>query len=279
MDETVDRQMISKIYHHGGFTPEFTAALKQQIGLIQKGNHAEEWLISIIQRELEAQGLKPDQSVRKIKSEGSSVSSPRVILHDDDDDCYLELLLPSEKLTIDKSRCHGQKTYCTVSLESLGRIPKIISEVDIDDKQQSLSIPEIRFRITEEQEEFVIKLRHAGLDNAVLHEWSCDGLTNRVPYILFDTDTKEIISQEKLSETGLSLMFNRSWDVDLTDGIESEYDEPIRVSKLGQWRLLFLSKTSPQENVKRSHLLIVMVKNLISTGVTRIIENPLLNHC
>ena len=47
MHETVDRQMISKIYHHGGFTPEFTAALKQQIGLIQKGNHAEEWLISL----------------------------------------------------------------------------------------------------------------------------------------------------------------------------------------------------------------------------------------
>ena len=128
--------MISKIYHDGGFTPEFTSALKQQIGLIQKGNHAEEWLISIIQRELDAQGLKSDQSFRRIKSEGSSINSPKIILNDDDDDCYLELLLPSEKLTIDKSRCHGQKTYCTVSLESLGRMPKIISEVDIDDKQQ-----------------------------------------------------------------------------------------------------------------------------------------------
>ena len=143
-----------------------------------------------------------------------------------------------------------------------------------------MSIPEIRFRITEEQEEYVIKLRHAGLDNAVLHEWSCDGLTNRVPYILFDPDTKEIISQKKNCRKGLSLMFNRSWDVDLTDGIESEYDEPIRVSKLGRWRLLFLSKTSPLEAIETITLdKLLLVRNLISIGVSGIMKNSLSDLC
>ena len=87
--ESIDIQLISNIYYQGGFTPEFTAALKQQIDLVQKGNQAEEWFSAIIHREIEAQGTNQVQSARKEKPKELTGVAPKIMLHLDDEDCYL----------------------------------------------------------------------------------------------------------------------------------------------------------------------------------------------
>jgi len=246
----IDFQLISYIYYQGGFTPEFTAALKQQIELLQKGNQAEEWFSAIIHREIEAQVTSQVQSARKEKSKELTGVAPKIMLHLDDEDCYLELVLPSQSVGVEKPRRLSPKTYCTVTLETKGKMPKVVRELDIDDKREDLIIPDIRVKLDEEQDEYVLKLRHEGLDNAVLAEWSCEGLANNTSYILFNSETNEIINKEILNDSSLSLMFRRNWDVDLSDGIEAESDDPISVSRLGGWRLLMLAKTSPLERLE-----------------------------
>jgi len=245
--ESIDIQLISNIYYQGGFTPEFTAALKQQIDLVQKGNQAEEWFSAIIHREIEAQGTNQVQSARKEKPKELTGVAPKIMLHLDDEDCYLELVLPSQSVAIEKPRRLSHKTYCTVSLETKAKMPQVVGELDIDDKLEELIIPDIRVKIDVEQDEYVLKIRHEGLDNAVLAEWSCEGLTNSTHYILFNYETNEIINDEVLNGSSLSFLFRRNWDVVLSDGIEAESEEPISVSRLGGWRLLLLAKTSRLE--------------------------------
>ena len=245
--ESIDIQLISNIYYQGGFTPEFTAALKQQIDLVQKGNQAEEWFSAIIHREIEAQGTNQVQSARKEKPKELTGVAPKIMLHLDDEDCYLELVLPSQSVAIEKPRRLSHKTYCTVSLETKAKMPQVVGELDIDDKLEELIIPDIRVKIDVEQNEYVLKIRHEGLDNAVLAEWSCEGLTNSTQYILFNYETNEIINDEVLNGSSLSFLFRRNWDVVLSDGIEAESEEPISVSRLGGWRLLLLAKTSRLE--------------------------------
>ena len=245
--ESIDIQLISNIYYQGGFTPEFTAALKQQIDLVQKGNQAEEWFSAIIHREIEAQGTNQVQSARKEKPRELTGVAPKIMLHLDDEDCYLELVLPSQSVAIEKPRRLSHKTYCTVSLETKAKMPQVVGELDIDDKLEELIIPDIRVKIDVEQDEYVLKIRHEGLDNAVLAEWSCEGLTNSTHYILFNYETNEIINDEVLNGSSLSFLFRRNWDVVLSDGIEAESEEPISVSRLGGWRLLLLAKTSRLE--------------------------------
>jgi len=248
--ESIDLQLISRIYYQGGFTPEFTAALKQQIDLVQRGNQAEEWFSAIIHREIEAQGTSQVQSARKAKPKELTGIAPKIMLHLGDEDCYLEFVLPSQSVGIEKPRRLSPKTYCTVTLETKGNIPKVVSELDIDDKREDLIIPDIRVKVDEEQDEYVLRLRHEGLDNAVLAEWSCAGLANNTPYILFNSDTNEIINNEILNGSSLSLLFRRNWDVVLSDGIEAESEDPISLSRLGGWRLLLLAKTSPLEKLE-----------------------------
>ena len=246
--ESIDLQLISNIYYQGGFTPEFTAALKQQIDLVQKGNQVEEWFSAIIHREIEAQGTSQVQSARKEKPKKLTGVAPKIRLHLDDEDCYLVLVLPSQSVAIEKPRRLSHKSYCTVTLESKGKMPQVVGELDIDDKLENLIIPEIRVKIDQEQDEYVLRLRHEGLDNAVLTEWCCEGLTNSTPYILFNFETNEIIADEILNGSRLSFLFRRNWDVVLSDGIECESEDPISVSRLGGWRLLLLAKTSQLEN-------------------------------
>ncbi|SBO42670.1 hypothetical protein [Cyanobium sp. NIES-981] len=245
--KSVDLQLISSINYQGGFTPEFTAALKQQIDLLQKGSQPEEWLSAIIRREIEAGGSSQVQSEQKRQTKGLRDIPPRVVLHLDDEDCYLEMVVPSQSVAIEKARRLSHKTYCAITLETKEKTPRVIGELDIDGKQEDLIIPELRVKIAEEGEEYVLTLRHEGLDNAVLAEWRCEGLINSKPYILFDSETNEIIKDGALIGCSLSLLVRRSWDVDLSDGIVEETEEPIRVSKLGEWRLFLLAKTGPPE--------------------------------
>jgi hypothetical protein len=248
--ESIDLQLISNIFYQGDFTPEFTTALKQQIDLVQKGNEAEEWFSAIIRREIEAQGTSEVQSARKEKPKGMAGMDPKIMLHLDDEDCYLELVLPSQSVAIEKPRCLSNKTYCTVTLETKGKMQQVVGELDIDDTLEDLIIPDIRVKIDEEQDEYVLRLRHEGLDNAVLTEWSCEGLPNSTPYILFNSETNQIIADEILNCSSLSFLFRRNWDVALSDGIEGESEDPISVSRLGGWRLLLLAKTSPLEQLE-----------------------------
>jgi hypothetical protein len=81
-------------------------------------------------------------------------------------------------------------------------MPQVVGELDIDDKLEELIIPDIRVKIDVEQDEYVLKIRHEGLDNAVLAEWSCEGLTNSTHYILFNYETNEIINDEVLNGSG-----------------------------------------------------------------------------
>jgi len=245
--ESIGLQLISNIYYQGGFTPEFTAALKQQIDLVQKGNQVEEWFSAIIHREIEAQGTSQVQSARKEKPKKLTGVAPKIMLHLDDEDCCLVLVLTSQSVAIEKPRRLSHKSYCTVTLESKGKMPQVVSELDIDDKLEDLIIPDIRVKIDQEQDEYVLRLRHEGLDNAVLTEWCCEGMTNSTPYILFNSETNEIIADEKLNGSRLSFLFRRNWDVVLSDGIEGESEDPISVSRLGGWRLLLLAKTTQLE--------------------------------
>jgi hypothetical protein len=252
--DSIDLQLISNIYNQGGFTPEFTAALKQQIDLVQKGNQAEEWFSAIIHREIEAQDTSQVQSARKEKPKEITGIAPKIILHLDDEDCYLELVLSSQSVAIEKPRRLSQKTSCTLTLETKGKMAKVVSELDIDDKREDLIIPDIRVKVDEEQGEYVLKLRHEGLDNAVLAEWSCEGLAKNTSYILFNSETNETINKEILNGSSLSLLFRRNWDVVLSNGIEAETEDPISVSRLGGWRLLLLAKTSPLEKLEKISL-------------------------
>jgi len=245
--DSIDLQLISRIYYQGGFTPEFTAALKQQIDLEQRGSQVEEWLSALIQREIEARGTSQDQSERKVKTKDLKGICPKMMLHLDDDDCYLELVLPSQSVAVEKSRSVSHKTYCAINLETKEKVLQLVRELDIVGKQEDLIVPELRVKIEEEGEEYALRLRHDGLDNAVLAEWSCNGLTTRNPYILFNYETNEIINDGALIGSSLSLLYRRSWDVVLSDGIEAETDDPISVSGLGGWRLLQLARTSPLE--------------------------------
>jgi hypothetical protein len=155
------------------------------------------------------------------------------------------LVLPSQSVAIEKARRLSHKTYCTITIETKDKMPQVVGELDIDDKQEDLIVPELRVKVEEEGEQYVLKLRHEGLDNAVLTEWSCEGLTNSTPYILFNSETNEIFNDGALNGSSLSFLFRRSWDVAFSDGIEGETEEPISVSRLGGWRLLLLAKTSP----------------------------------
>ena len=243
--EGIDLQVISRLYHQGGFTPEFTAALKQQIDLIQQGNQLEEWLSVIIQREIEAQGTSQEVSRRKKIPGGLNGICPRVMLHLDDEDCYLELVLPGQSVAVEKPRRLSHKTYCAMNLEAKESTPEVVSELDIDTKQEDIIVPGLRVKIEKEDEEYVLRLRHEGLDNAVLAEWSCEGLPSSKPYILFDSETNQIINDGALSGNSISLLFRRNWEVVLSDGIEAETEEPISVSRPGGWRLLLLAKMAP----------------------------------
>ena len=243
--EGIDLQVISRLYHQGGFTPEFTAALKQQIDLIQQGNQLEEWLSVIIQREIEAQGTSQAVSRRKKIPGGLNGICPRVMLHLDDEDCFLELVLPGQSVAVEKPRRLSHKTYCAMNLEAKENTPQVVSELDIDTKQEDIIVPGLRVKIEKEDEEYVLRLRHEGLDNAVLAEWSCEGLPSSKPYILFDSETNQIINDGALSGNSISLLFRRNWEVVLSDGIEAETEEPISVSRPGGWRLLLLAKMAP----------------------------------
>jgi hypothetical protein len=245
--ESIDLQIISRLYYQGGFTPEFSAALKQQIDLIQQGNQLEEWLSVIIQREIEARGTSQDQSERKGKTKDLKGICPKIKLHLDDDDCYLELVLPGQLVTVDKPRSLSHKTYCAINLETKEKMTQVIGELDIDNKLEDLIVPELRAKIEEEGEEYVLRLRHEGLENAVLAEWSCEGFPTSKPYIQFNSETNEIINDGELIGSCLRLLFRRNWNVVLSDGIEAETEEPISVSGLGGWRLLLLARTSPLE--------------------------------
>jgi len=244
---SADLELISRLHYQGRFTPEFTAALKQQIDLVQRGNHVEEWLSAIIQREIEARGISQAESGRNGRPRDLSGISPKVMLHLDDEDCYLELVLPGQSIAIEKPRRLSYKTYCAINLEAKDKLPQVVGELDIDEKQEDMIIPELRVKIESEDEEYVLRLRHEGLDNAVLAELSCEGLPSNKPYILFDSETNQIINDGALIGNSLSLLFRRDWDVALSDGIEAETEEPRRVSRLGGWRHLDLAKTSPPE--------------------------------
>jgi hypothetical protein len=245
--ESIDLQLISRICYQGGFTPEFTAAVKQQIDLVQRGNQVEEWLSALIQREIEARGTSQVQSGRKGNPKDLKGISPKIMLHLDDEDCYLELVLPSQSVAVEKPRSLSHKTYCAINLETKEKMPQVVRELDIDGKQEDLIVPELRIKIEEEGEEYVLRLRHEGLDNAVLAEWSCDGLATSNPYILFNSETNEIINDGALIGSSSSLLFRRSWEVVFSEGIECETEEPLSVSRLGGWRLLLLTKTSSLE--------------------------------
>jgi hypothetical protein len=73
------------------------------------------------------------------------------------------------------------------------------------------------------------------------------GLPSNKPYVLFDSETNQIINDGASIGNSLSILFRRNWDVAFADGIEAETEEPRRVSRLGGWRLLELAKTSPPE--------------------------------
>ena len=244
----IDLQLISYIYYQGDFTTEFTTALKQQIQLLKDENHLEEWFSAIIHREIEAQGKSQIQSASRGQTQGPIGMAPRLMLYLDDEDCYLELLLPSQSIPIEKQRRLSGKPYCTVTLEPDGRPPHVIGEFDIDDSHGELSIPDMRVKIDEEQDEYVLRLRHKGLDNGVLNEWSCEGLSKNSPCILFNSDTNEVLADKNLKGGSVSLLFRRDWDVILSDGIESESEDSISVSRLPRWRLLLLVKTSQFES-------------------------------
>jgi len=246
----IDLHLISNICYQGGFTTEFTTALKQQIELLKNENHLEEWFSAIILREIEAQGKSQIQSASRGQLRGPIGMAPRIMLYLDDEDCYLELVLPGQSISIESQRRRSNKTYCTVTLETHGKMPRVVCELDIDDNQENLTIPDIRVKIHEEQEEYVLRLRHKGLDNAVLTEWSCAGLTKNHSYVLFNSETNEITSEKTLKGSSISFLFRQDWDVILSDGIESESEDPISVSKLGKWRLLLLTKTNPLENTE-----------------------------
>ena len=164
------------------------------------------------------------------------------MLHLDDDDCYLELVLPSQTTPVEKPRRLNSKTYCAINLEANERLPQVVAELDIDEKLEDLIIPELRIKIA-------LRLRHEGLDNAILAEWSCEGLPSSKPYILFDTESNQIINDGASIGNSLTLLFRRHWDVVLSDGIDAESEEPISVYRPRGWRLLELAKTSsPQES-------------------------------
>ena len=240
--EGIGVRLISNIYYQGDFTPAFTSALKQQIDHLQSGNQKEEWLIAIIQRELEAQAESQAFSGSRAKSTPLKVEPAKIVLYLDDEDCYLELVLPGQSLPIEKTRCLSQKTYCAIKLENKESMEGVIGELDIDPKQEKLFVPECRWKIDEEKDRYEIKIHHQGHDNAVLAEWNCEGLSAIKPYILIDTDTNEIISENTAFGVSLSFLYRSDWNVVTSNGIEAE--EPIRISKLKRWRLLLLTKTS-----------------------------------
>jgi len=173
--------------------------------------------------------------------------SPKVMLHLDDEDCYLELVLPGQSVFVEKSRRLSHKTYCAISLEPKEKLPQVVAELDIDKKQEELIIPELRTKLGNEDEEYVLRLRHEGLDNAILAEWSCEGLPNSKPYMLFDVETNQIIHDEAFIGNSITLLFRRHWDFVLSDGIEAENEEPIGGALPRGWRLLELAKTSPTQ--------------------------------
>jgi len=240
-------KLISTLLYQGKFTPEFAAALKQQIDLVQKGEQVEEWLSAIIQREIESQGISQAVSERKGKPETLKGISPKVMLHLDDEDCYLELVLPGQSVVVEKSRRLSHKRYCAISLETKERLPQVVGELDIDKENENLIIPELRVKIESEDEEYALRLRHQGLDDAVLAEWSCEGLPSSKPYILYNSETNQIINDAALSGNTLFFLFRRHWDVVLSDGIEAESEEPIGVSRPRGWLLLELAKASPPQ--------------------------------
>jgi hypothetical protein len=106
----IDIQLISRVYHQGDFTPEFTDALKQQIDHLQRGILAEEWFSAIIQREIESLGATQAQSSRQGVLRASISSTLNVMLYLDDDECYLELVLPSQSIPVEKARRLSHKT-------------------------------------------------------------------------------------------------------------------------------------------------------------------------
>jgi hypothetical protein len=169
------------------------------------------------------------------------------MLHLDDEDCYLELVLPGQSVVVEKSRRLSHKRYCAISLEAKERLPQLVGELDIDKENENLIIPELRVKIESEDEEYALRLRHQGLDDAVLAEWSCEGLPSSKPYILFNSETNQIINDAALSGNTLFFLFRRHWDVVLSDGIEAESEEPIGVSRPRGWLLLELAKTSPPQ--------------------------------
>jgi hypothetical protein len=172
------------------------------------------------------------------------------MLYLDDDECYLELVLPSQSVPVEKARRLSHKTYCAINLESNQATSRVIGELDIDPIQEEILVPELRIKIEEECEEYLVRLRHQGLDDAVIAEWRCDGFPTSNPYLLFNSETKKIINNELLNGSKLSFLYRRNCDIVLSDGIESESEDPISVSRLGGWRLLELAKTSPLEKLE-----------------------------
>ncbi len=277
---SIGLELISRLLYQGGFTPEFTAALKQQVDLEQRGNQVEEWLSAIIQREIEAQGISPAVSGRNGDPRELNGVSPKVMLHLDDEDCYLELVLPGQSIAVEKPRRISHKTYCAINLETKERLPQVVSELDIGIKQEGLIVPRLRVKIEKEDEEYVLRLRHEGLDNAVLAEWSCEGLPSSKPYILFDSETNQIINDGALSGNSISLLVRRNWEVVLSDGIEAETEEPISVSRLGGWRLHLLAKAAPLDKTETITLTNINGEECeicwVEPGVERSDSRPLL---
>jgi hypothetical protein len=215
---------------------------------MQKGNQTEEWLTAIIQREVEALGTSQVQTRGQRSLRAGSRSSPKIMLHLDDDDCYLELVLPSQSVAVEETWRLSHNAKYAISIEDEETQAQDIRELNITCEQEEIIVPEQRKRVVEESKEYGIKLLHRGNENAVLAEWYCEGLASTRSYILFDAETGEIITDEREIGNNLSLLCRRSWQVTTSDGIEAETDDgdPISVYKLGKWDLHLLMKTSSQ---------------------------------
>jgi hypothetical protein len=245
----IDTGLIGSIHRQGGFTSEFSAALLQQIDGKRAGIEVEAWLRAIIQREIEA--LQTQEHNPRVSSKQGDLERRdlKLQLYLDDEDCRLELILPGHDIQVEQQRTQAAQTFCSITDESESGNEENIRELDLSHESTELDIKECKVTVRREKEEYIWRLRHKGLDNAVLSAWTCKGIDPQSPFILFEQERNERIQEAEIGKfKSLCLMYRKSYKVITTKGIEAE--DEIRVSKLGDWRVVELSKLSAHDAIE-----------------------------
>jgi len=212
--ENITADIVRYIRDSGGFSPEFTKLLGEQLKYVETGLALEEWFENLIQREIQCL-IEIDSNERTRNSERRAYTSDQLTLRVDvDDPGSVYLVLPKQKLEEPVFKDNSVK-YCIIDPAG--------EEFLADTKRGCLVIEEeVRDHVESIQDEWIWRLRIGSLSGTTVKKWRCPGVTNDVPVLCFCPITGQRLSAFHLSTVGQeALVFlPKTFSLTATEDIE-----------------------------------------------------------